>query len=281
MALTRVKQRLVGTAVGRSLMRLRELRALRKILTSNPEQGGMLCQDLCARILLPRLCKPLHVFVDVGAHIGSVTAEVLHRDPSARIVAVEADPEKAARLKRRFPDVDVHDCAVGDRKGEVTFYIDERRPGYSSLARRNRRPADVRQIDVPMRRLDDILSSTADVGLIKIDVEGAELAVLRGAAGLLSRCRPVVLFESGPQGGRSMGFGIEEIFDWLAGQGYEILVPNRVAHDGPALCRESFVESHVYPRRTLNYFAVPTERRIEVRDRAREVLGIVAPSQGA
>ena len=126
-----------------------------------------------------------------------------------------------------------------------------------------------------MRRLDNVLTPPADVGLIKLDVEGAELAVLRGASELISRCRPVVLFESGPQGGRSLGDAIEDIFDWLVRRDFEIVVPNRVAHDGPGLCREGFVESHYYPRRTLNYFAVPAERRTEVRDWAREAIGVV------
>ncbi len=278
MSLVRVKRKVVGTAMGRPLMRLRELRALWRTLSSNPERGSMLCQDLCARILLPQLCKPPRVFVDVGAHIGSVTAEVLHHQPSMRIVAVEADPDKASDLNRRFPGIEVHGCAVGDREAEVTFYIDTKRPGYSSLARGTRANGDVREISVPMRRLDDILTPSADVGLIKIDVVGAELAVLRGASGLLSRCHPVVQFESGSPGGKSMGFAIEQMFDWLASSDYEILVPNRVAHDGPSLRREGFVESHFYPRRTLNYFAVPRERRTEVRDWAREAIGVVVPA---
>ena len=127
-----------------------------------------------------------------------------------------------------------------------------------------------------MRRLDDIVSASAEVEVVKIDVEGAELGVLRGAPRLISRCRPVILFESGPAGGEELGFTAAALFDWFAESGYEVLVPNRVAHNGPPLCREGFLESHFYPFRTLNYFAIPTERRIETRDRARKGLGIMA-----
>jgi hypothetical protein len=56
----------------------------------------MICQDLCTQILLPRLCGPDTVFLDVGAHIGSVIGEVRHVSRSIRIIAVEADPAKAA-----------------------------------------------------------------------------------------------------------------------------------------------------------------------------------------
>jgi FkbM family methyltransferase len=229
-------------------------------------------------MLLPGLCTSSSVFVDVGAHIGSVLADVRRCHPSIRAIAIEADPDKASNLARKFPDVEVHSCALGERHGEVSFFVNSERPGYSSLDQGHRSGDDLHEISVPMRRLDDILPDSADVDVVKIDVEGAELGVLRGSAALISRSRPVILFESGPGGGEAMGFTVESLFDWLAERDYEILVPNRVAHNGPALGREGFLESHYYPLRTLNYFAVPKERRIEIRDRARRTLGIVVPN---
>jgi hypothetical protein len=125
-----------------------------------------------------------------------------------------------------------------------------------------------------MRRLDDLVPRTAHVEVVKLDVEGAELGVLRGSSELVARCRPVIMFESGPRGGAAMGFTIEELFDWFAERDYLVLVPNRLAHDGPGLNREGFTESHFYPFRTLNYFGVPRELREAVRDRARRAFGI-------
>ncbi len=275
MEVTRLKRNLVGTALGRLIVRGRQLWHLWRTVRSNPEQGGFVCQDICAQLLLPKLCRSSAVFIDIGAHIGSVIAEVQGYDSSVKIVAVEAVPEKAADLARRFPDVEIHNCALGETEREVRFFVDKKRPGYSSLAQGGRSNEEVREISVPMRRLDDLISPSAQVDTVKIDVEGAELAVLRGSSDLVSRCRPVILFESGPRAAQTMGFSMEELFDWFDERDYEILVPNRVAHDGPPLHRQGFIESHYYPRRTLNYFAVPAERRIEVRDRARKALGVV------
>ena len=84
----------------------------------------------------------------------------------------------------------------------------------------------------------------------------------------------MVLFESGHQGPGLLADRVSELFTWLTTRDYEILVPNRVPHDGPGLSREGFLDSHFYPFRTLNYFAIPTERRVEIRDRARSTLGI-------
>jgi len=260
--------------LGRALGRVRELRELLHAARTNPEQLGLLAQEVIARSLLARICEPDHAFLDVGAHVGSVIADVRHHQPGLTVNAIEADPEKAEGLARRFPSVDVHQCAAGDHEGVVTFFIDKLRPGYSSLAEAGRDRQDLKEVSVPMHRVDDLVSAATDVGVIKLDVEGSELAVLRGADYLVSRCRPVVQFESGPDSGAVLGLCAEDLFKYFAAREYQVLVPNRVAHDGPALELQGFLEAHHYPRRTLNYYAVPAERRVDVRDRARRILRI-------
>ena len=95
-----LKQRLVGSAAGRALETTREHLALWRAIRSKPEQGSRMFQDRCGRILLAALCRPDRVFMDVGAHIGSIIASVRHRLPGVEIVAVEAVPEKAEWLKK-------------------------------------------------------------------------------------------------------------------------------------------------------------------------------------
>ena len=269
-----LKQRLVGSAAGRALETTREHLALWRAIRSKPEQGSRMFQDRCGRILLAALCRPDRVFMDVGAHIGSVTASVRHRLPDVEIVAVEAVPEKAEWLKKKFHGVQIHNCAVGNAQGEVEFQVDLDRPGFSSLASDLKNRGNVRTIRVPIRRLDELYTGTKPVDLIKIDVEGMELPVLQGASALIARCRPTVYFESGLEGGAAFGFTTEQLFDWFAQHDYQIFVPNRVAHDGMPLAPDSFIEAHQYPQRALNYFAVAAERRIEVRDRARMIFGV-------
>jgi FkbM family methyltransferase len=227
----------------------------------------MLAQDACVQILLPGLCDPSAVFIDVGAHIGSVMAAVRAHAPSVGIIAVEADPQKAAYLSRRYAGVEVHGVALGDSDCETAFFVDKRRSGYSSLAQSGRQDGDVVEMRVKMRRLDGLVPPDTKVDVVKIDVEGAELGVLRGATELVTRCRPAILFESGPC--ETLGFKIGALYDWFADREYLVFVPNRIAHDGPPLSREGFIEAHSYPFGTLNYFGVPGERRRDFRDRAR------------
>jgi FkbM family methyltransferase len=268
-----LKQFVVNRAVGRMSKSVRDTLHLLHAAWVTPESVGTIANDQLSEFLVTRLCKSGKAFLDVGAHIGSIIASVAHHDRSIEIIAFEAIPEKVANLQKRFPGVVIHNCAVGDREGTVSFFIDMERSGYSSLGKSP--SASVREITVPLKRLDDLVTKTVDV--IKIDVEGAELGVLRGAARILGENRPVVMFESAPGDENRLGYTKEALWQYLAKLGYVTVVPNRVAHDDAGLGCDGFIESHLYPRRTTNYFAIPQERRTETRDRARELLGIRVP----
>ncbi|WP_202951363.1 FkbM family methyltransferase [Sphingobium bisphenolivorans] len=262
---------LVGTRVGMVAQRMREQIALFRTAGTDPENMGICGNDLIAQRLLEALCLPGKAFVDVGAHIGSVIAGVARHSRPSAIIAIEAVPAKAEALRRRFPQAIVHSCAVGEQEGEMPFFIDLRQSGYSSLYPSSER-GEQQEISVPIRRLDHLVGSER-VDVIKIDVEGAELAVMRGSDSLLARDRPTIMFESGPE--EVGGYSKAAMWEWLDQAGYAVLLPNRVAHIDPGLSRDGFIEAHLYPRRTTNYFAVARVRREEVRARARMIQKLV------
>jgi len=267
-----MKQSLLGNPIGRSALVLRDKWDLLRAAYSSLETLGTIANDQLATTLITTICGSHKTFVDVGAHIGSIIARVRHKDPSIKIVAIEAIPEKIENLRRRFPYVDLHGCAAGDISGETSFFVDTRRSGYSSLAKPAGTDAGSKmEIKVPIEKLDNLVKAV-DVDAIKIDVEGAELGVLRGAPGILRKCRPVVMFESGPTGNNGLGYSKEELLSFMTSLDFAVIVPNRLAHDDDGLTAVGFIESHLYPRRTTNYFAVPIERRMEFRDRARRIL---------
>ena len=271
-----VKRTVLRTGLGRYAVSTRDAYKLVRAALRGDVNLGTMANDQLASFLVARLCAPARTFIDVGAHIGSVIEEVMRLSPTSRIVAIEAMPDKAERLRRMFPRIEVHACAVSETEGQATFFVNMRQSGFSSLQRPSGSPAaDVSSIMVPLRRLDALITSS-EVDAIKIDVEGAELGVLRGAEKLVADSRPTIMFESGPTApDDSFGYTKQAMWQWFADREFAVLVPNRVAHDDPGLTLEGFVESHLYPRRTTNYVAVPRERRIEVRDRARVVTGVL------
>jgi FkbM family methyltransferase len=253
-------------------MFIRDKIALLRGAYSSLESLGTLANDQLASELITKLCGSRKTFIDVGAHIGSIVAQVHHYDSSIKLVAIEAIPQKVKNLRRRFPFVELHGCAVGEVSGEVPFFVDIERSGYSSLARPTSAEQQSKQeIKVRIEKLDNLVKPI-EVDAIKIDVEGAELGVLRESLNILRQCRPIIMFESGPQSDDGFGYTKEAMFDFLNAHEFAVVVPNRLAHNDSGLTLAGFIESHLYPRRTTNYFGVPVERRAEFRDRARKIL---------
>src|SRR4051794_32724464 len=157
--------------------------------------------------------------VDAGAHEGAVLQAMVDASPSGRHLAFEPLPHLAQELRRRFPQVEVHEAALSDRAGQAAFAHVTTRPGWSGFRERPTPGADtVERIVVATERLDEVVAPGDPVALLKIDVEGAELEVLRGARRVLSTRRPVVVFEHGAGSADFYGTTPEDVWVLLATQ---------------------------------------------------------------
>jgi FkbM family methyltransferase len=149
------------------------------------------------KVLLAAVLAPDADCVDVGANLGTVLREMLRCAPDGRCVAFEPLPDLAARLRDEFPAVEVHNAAVSDHRGEATFYRVPAAASQSSLSPKAREETALEPFSVELMDLDSALPDGFAPALIKIDVEGAEEQVLRGARETLARHRPVVVLEHG------------------------------------------------------------------------------------
>jgi FkbM family methyltransferase len=150
--------------------------------------------------LLPYLCDRNKASVDVGASTGSYTVHLLNH--STRCYAFEPIPESGAFLIRRLTSrphrrLRLESVAVSDHSGEARLKVMTADTGRSTIEAANEveRAGPVEVLTVPMRRLDDYADAMGPIGCIKIDVEGHEEAVLRGAANLLRRDHPSLIIE--------------------------------------------------------------------------------------
>lgn len=239
-----------------------------------PERVAVAAQGCCSRFLMTRIPLAGELFIDVGSHLGSVLAEVIANDRKVRLVAIEAIFEKAESIRKRFPSVVVLRSAVGERSGEVNFSIQLDRSGFSSIssAEQQRPGTRVRVDRVPLARLDDLLVGQESPHFVKIDVEGAELGVLRGGDRTIGSARPTVFFESGPGGGTRFGYPENGVYRWFVDRDFEVTLPDRLPHDAPGLSEDGFLDAHHYPRRSIDFVAIPKEKREQVRARCRDVL---------
>ena len=136
------------------------------------------------------IVKPGDAVVDVGANIGALTAALQTLVGEAGTVyAIEPQPELFALLQNNAPQAECFHCAVGEDVGTTTI------PALSEYGFKNYGggSSGTGSINVSVDTLDRMIDD--DVDFIKVDVEGNEAAVLRGAASLIERSRPVIQIE--------------------------------------------------------------------------------------
>ncbi|WP_233255058.1 FkbM family methyltransferase [Halopenitus persicus] len=152
---------------------------------------------LCAR------CGPDDVVYDVGASVGVYALAVAAGSPDRRVVAYEPAPPTVERLQANCERNDCGDrvtirpVGLGATDGTRRFYVSTY-PELSSFDRESatRWGASVAATEpVPVRRLDDETRDRPAPDVLKIDVEGAGAAVLRGARETLRTHRPAVFLE--------------------------------------------------------------------------------------
>ena len=135
--------------------------------------------------------------VDVGAHIGFYTIRLAPRFD--RVLAFEPSRFQHQWLSRNvelngYRNVEIAHAALGDERGSATLHVLSYEGGLNSLAPEVASQYQaIDQYTVPVEVLDD--RGLTDVDLMKIDVEGYELPVLRGAAKTIAASRPLILIE--------------------------------------------------------------------------------------
>ena len=173
--------------------------------------GSMIFDLACAEGIYERdnlrimqaALRPHAWYFDIGANIGLLSAPLLDAEPTLQVVSVEASPVTASHLARTVAASPRHDRwhvvskALGAAEGEIDFFASTASHGIFDGLRDTGRGRDTRAIKVPMTTLDTLWHDFGrpDVCLIKIDTEGAEADVLRGARACLRATRPCVLLE--------------------------------------------------------------------------------------
>lgn len=207
--------------------------------------------DLQTVEVMKRTLKATSNCIDVGCHKGGMLREMLRFAPQGEHYAFEPLPHLFRQLKKSFkamPQVHVYDCALSDTAGTTTFQYVVSNPAYSGLRPRRYQRVDekIQTITVQVERLDAIIPKGSPIDFIKIDVEGGELGVLKGAASIIKAHKPVVVFEHGRGAADYYGTRPEDVYDLLAGEcGLRLfLMADWLATDGAAsLSREAFCET--------------------------------------
>jgi FkbM family methyltransferase len=184
--------------------------------------------------LFGHLVKPGDRCVDVGANIGVHTVRMARlAGRGGEVIAIEPDPDVVRRARRnvalnRLSNVRLVHAAASERAGQMRLYRPSPRDtnrARASLLHHAYLTGDA--TTVPVVTVDDLCAG-APVALIKIDVEGHESGVVRGAADIIARHAPSIVFEYAPE---LLDDAAEHTpFGWLAERGYLMLRARPVRH---------------------------------------------------
>jgi len=208
-----------------------------------------------------RLLRPGMTVLDVGAHHGLYTLLASKRvGREGRVIAFEPSPRERRRLLRHLgingcSNVFVEPLALGDHAGEADLFLVEGIHDWCNSLRPpkvNERTSTVR---VEVEQLDEVLRvlGIRRVDFVKLDVEGAELSLLRGASKMLeSASRPAILAEVQDIRTRPWGYPAREIVQFLRAAGYRWFALNGDGDLQPV--------SSDLPAYDANLVALPRER---------------------
>jgi FkbM family methyltransferase len=157
------------------------------------------CFEVTTMRLLHKLARPGDTVVDVGANIGFVTAHLSKAvRNTGKVLSFEPIPSNIVRLKEtlrlnNITNVQVIEAGAAAESGEFKMYTFEDRHAFASMAPLY---AGGKEVTCKVVPLDDVIKTP--VSVIKIDVEGAEVGVLKGAKRVLAEYKPHLVIENNP-----------------------------------------------------------------------------------
>jgi FkbM family methyltransferase len=177
--------------------------------------------------------RPGMCVLDVGAHEGLYTLLAARLvSPGGTVHAFEPSPRERARLQEnialnQLTNVQVHETAVGDAAGTAVLHVaGADYAGHNTMGAFGYPTTTLEAaVEVEVVSLDTFASEHAlpNVDLLKIDVEGSETSVLRGAQKLLRKHRPVILVEAQDATLGTAGSSVDELIGILQAEGYRVM----------------------------------------------------------
>ncbi len=183
------------------------------------------CFEPATTAVLAQFARPGMTVLDIGANIGAHTLHLAqHVGPTGRVLAFEPMSDAFNKLRRNaslnpsLTNLTLHHVALGAENGTLQADFNHSWPVDGKYR-------DVIPEPVPVRRLDDFLAEQGipRVDLIKLDVDGFEHKIIRGAARTLRESRPLLVMELCNYTLERVGDSVAAMLDDLAAAGYRFV----------------------------------------------------------
>lgn len=212
--------------------------------------------DRLTKLIISRVVKPDSICVDVGCHKGEILDLFIEKAPIGGHFAFEPIPVLYYSLLKMYSKRNhVFQYALSDKEGFTSFQFVKNAPAYSGILKRSYEQVnpDIEEINVEMKMLDSVIPGNIKIDLIKIDVEGGELGVLKGAKQIIKKDKPVIIFECGIGASDYYGTQPEDVYQFLVNEnGLNIYLLDAWLKKEKALTEQEFV--NVYKNKVEYYF---------------------------
>lgn len=156
--------------------------------------------DRQTRTIIKKIVHKNSNCIDVGCHKGEILDLLIKYAPNGRHYGFEPIPAFYENLKEMYEGrAEILPFALSDKKGKASFNFVKNAPAYSGLKQRKYDVdnPEIEKVEVKLEKLDNVIPEEREIRLIKIDVEGAELSVLRGGRETICKNKPFIIFEFG------------------------------------------------------------------------------------
>ncbi len=191
--------------------------------------------------------------IDLGASKGDILDLIIKSSPKGQHIAIEPIPVFCKFLRHYYKskNVEVINAIALDFDGTAPFYFQTNEPAISGFSKVNKHLNSIEHLHLPVIKLDSIIENDLFYDLIKIDCIGSELSIIKGAVSILTRDKPLIIFDF-----IAAHFNTEnanELFELLSGIGYSIFLLS----DYPNALKLSITDfkTSVFDKKQSHFFA--------------------------
>lgn len=216
--------------------------------------------EISEKLILELSKKKCPSLIDIGANIGLITINVISKIPNVKVFAFEPGPHQNALLKKTIKknnlekNVRLFDTALSYQEGYSNFFIHHTKHASGDGLIDTGRAGNSEIIKIQTTTLDMWwkINNNPPVDAIKIDVEGAELWILKGAEQLIKSLTPFIIMEFYTPHFEKYPFNEYDILNWFFQNGYVVYDSD----DGQLLSIDNI---HLHKNTLRDIYAYPTQ----------------------
>lgn len=192
---------------------------LRKILTYlKLDLTKNLKYDRLSKEIMSKVITKNSNCIDIGCHKGEILDLMINYAPEGNHIAFEPIPSFYNNLVNKYKNIaKIYPFALSEKQGTSSFQYVKNAPAYSGIKKRKYdiKNPEIEEVKIKIETLDNLVDKNTTVDFIKLDVEGAEFNVLKGAKNTIQNNSPYIVFEFGLGASDYYNTKPEDIYNYL------------------------------------------------------------------